>query len=85
VRIGLIALSISMLASCAATTPHMIPTPVAYKHPSLDLLPALRPELRTTEVPQAQSMEVCGRLPRLHRRATNRCVSAGSTYDAALD
>jgi esterase/lipase superfamily enzyme len=51
VRIGLFALALSMLAGCAATTPHMIPTPVAYKHPSLDLVPVLPPDLRSTEVP----------------------------------
>ena len=44
-------LLLMVLAGCATPTPHMIPTPVAYKHPSLDFLPKLPPELRSTEVP----------------------------------
>jgi esterase/lipase superfamily enzyme len=38
------------LCGCAAT-PHMIPAPAAFKHPSLDLVSQLPAELRSTEVP----------------------------------
>lgn len=50
-RLAVLIMLFLTVTGCAAPTPHMIPTPVAYKHPSVDLLPALRPELRTTEVP----------------------------------
>jgi esterase/lipase superfamily enzyme len=43
-------LLLAALAGCAAT-PHMIPTPAVFKHPSLDLAPQLPVELRSTEVP----------------------------------
>lgn len=44
-------LCVAIFAGCAAPELHMMPTPILYKDERLDLMPHLRPELRSTKLP----------------------------------
>jgi len=44
-------LGVAIFAGCAAPELHMMPTPILYKDERLDLMPHLRPELRSTKLP----------------------------------
>ena len=41
----------NILTGCTAPELHMMPTPILYKDERLDLMPHLRPELRSTKLP----------------------------------
>ena len=48
---GTLMAGLAIFAGCAASDLHMMPTPVLNRDERLDLMPHLRPELRSTSLP----------------------------------